>query len=85
MLVRLKAKTALLSFAKGVRMDVFQEMWNATEVMQLIPFSSKHKKMGMVAKGRLWKVQVICGGCEQNSDKPLHAPRCFITERKPVD
>jgi len=45
-----KTETALLQFAKDLGWRSFREIREATEVIQMIPFSSERKAMGVVIK-----------------------------------
>ncbi|KAH9481469.1 Calcium-transporting ATPase 2 [Psilocybe cubensis] len=45
-----KTETALLEFAKELNWPPFQQTRNAAEIVQMIPFSSERKAMGVVVK-----------------------------------
>ena len=45
-----KTEIALLSFAKDLQWSNFREVQNTAEVVQMIPFSSERKAMGVVVK-----------------------------------
>lgn len=45
-----KTETALLEFAQELKWPNFQETRNAAEIVQMIPFSSERKAMGVVIK-----------------------------------
>ena len=45
-----KTETALLSFAKELQWADFREVRNSAEIVQMIPFSSERKAMGVVVR-----------------------------------
>jgi P-type Ca2+ transporter type 2C len=49
-----KTETALLKFAKELGWNDYKETWDAVDVVQMIPFSSKWKVMGIV-------IRIPCG------------------------
>ena len=64
-LVGSKTETALLSFAKESRWTDFRKVWNDTEVVQMVPFSSERKAMGVVVKVDHGKYRLYVKGASE--------------------
>ncbi|KAG6329880.1 hypothetical protein ID866_9209 [Astraeus odoratus] len=60
-----KTETALLSFAKELQWPDYREVRNAAEVVQMIPFSSERKAMGVVVKVKDSKYRLYVKGASE--------------------
>jgi P-type Ca2+ transporter type 2C len=89
-----KTETALLKFAKELRWPNYKETRDAAEILQMIPFSSERKAMGVVVRlpnGRprvYWKgaSEILTRKCTKHViiEKDSHVPT-FEVQTAPID
>ncbi|KAJ7034959.1 calcium-transporting ATPase [Mycena alexandri] len=62
-----KTETALLQFAQELKWPSFRTTRDAATVIQMIPFSSERKAMGVVVKTTSWQIPALSEGRERNT------------------